>query len=116
MINERHKKIEEILKSLDGSQKAAMPAFFYTRLKASMLARQERGATAGEPHTKKSWILRPVYAFTVLMALLLMNAIVIMKRGTSNDITTTDSETLQSIASEYSLNDNNTLYDLNQDK
>ena len=101
--------MEEILRSFDGSQKATAPDLFYTRLKARM----EKGF---EPATKKSWILRPAFALTVIVAVLLLNAIVIFRGNASSDNATNDAETLQSIAAEYSLNDNISAYDLNQDK
>jgi hypothetical protein len=111
MNNDRNNKIEDILGSLDGSPKASTPDFFYTRLKARM----ENGF---EPAVKKSWVLRPAFALTVLGAVLLINAVVILRGDANKDNTNTtnDSETLQSIAAEYSLNDNGSVYDLNQDK
>ena len=110
MNNDRNKKIEEILNSLDGTQKAPMPDFFYTRLKAKM----ESGF---EPAIKKSWVLRPAFALTALAAVLLINAVVIFNSDAGKaDTTTGDSDALQSIAAEYSLNDNSSVYDLNQDK
>lgn len=112
MNNDRDKKIEEILNSLDGSKRTAMPDFFYTRLKARM----ENGLVGT---TKQSWILRPAYAFLALLLVLLINAAVILKGNGTQENTTgiTDTETIQSIAAEYSLNDNSTiLYDINQDK
>ena len=109
MNNNRNKKIEEILGSFDGTQRAAMPDFFYTRLKARM----QKGI---EPDNKKSWILCPAFALTVIIAVLLINAVVIFRGNGSSDNATNDAETLQSIAAEYSLNDNSAVYDLNQDK
>ena len=111
MNNNRNKKIEEILNSLDGSKRTAMPEFFYTRLKARM----EKGL---EGTTKQSWVLRPAYAFIALVVVLLINAAVILKGNVAKENTgITDTETMQSIAAEYSLNDNSTiLYDINQDK
>jgi hypothetical protein len=109
MNNDKNKKIEEILSSFDGTQRAAVPDFFYTRLKARM----QKGF---EPETKKSGVLRPAFALTVLAAVLLINAIVILKGESSKQTDTNDTDTLQSIAAEYSLNDNNSVYDLTQDK
>jgi hypothetical protein len=109
MNNERNSKIEEILGSLDGSKKASIPAFFYTRLRARM----EKGI---ESDTKKPWILRPVFAVSVLAIVLLINGLVIFSSETGKETTTNDTETLQSIAAEYSLNDVSSVYDLNQDK
>ena len=111
MNNDRNKKLEEILGSLDGSQRAPVPDFFFTRLKARM----EKGFEQGQA-LNKSWLLRPVFAITALAVVLLINAFVILKDDATKDNAANDVETLQSIAAEYSLNDNNTVYDLNQDK
>ncbi|HEV7783154.1 MAG TPA: hypothetical protein VGO58_17890 [Chitinophagaceae bacterium] len=110
MNNNKNSRIEDILGSLDGTQRAAAPDFFYTRLKARM----EKGM---EPVAKRPWILRPAFAFTVLAGVLLVNAAVIFQNNDTPETGTSDAETLQSIAAEYSLNDNNTiLFDINQDK
>lgn len=117
-MNIERNKIEEILGSLDGVKRAAMPDFFYTRLKARMLARHEEGGEKGlEPSVKKSWVLRPVFALAALVLVLLINAAVILKGNFVKENTTGDTETIQSIAAEYSLNDNNAiLFDITQDK
>ncbi|MBC7875293.1 MAG: hypothetical protein H7Y01_14920 [Ferruginibacter sp.] len=114
MKNDQNKKIEDILGSLDGSQRATVPDFFYTRLQARMLAQLDGGKV---PALKKSWILRPAYALAVLAGVLVINAAVILKGNTTeNGVTNSnDTETLQSIAAEYSLNDNNSVYDLTQE-
>ncbi len=110
MNNDRNKKIEEILGSLDGAQKATAPDFFYTRLTAKM----EKGL---ESATKKQWVLRPAFAVAALVVVLLINAAVILRGNERREnLASKDSETLQSIAAEYSLNDNSYVYDLNQDK
>jgi len=109
MDNDRNRKIEEILRSLDGSQKVSMPAFFYTRLKARM----EKSI---DSDTQKSWLLRPVFAAIILAVVLLINGLVIFSNETGKETATNDADTLQSIAAEYSLNDVSTVYDLNQDK
>lgn len=108
MNNERNSKIEDILNSLDGSQKIKAPDFFYTRLKARM-ERELLPAAA-----KRPWILRPAYAIGILLLVLGINAAVLL-RGTDNTETTTD-DSMQTIASEYSLNDNTILYDLASEK
>jgi hypothetical protein len=111
MNMDKNNKIEEILGSLDGTQRATAPDFFYTRLKARM----EKGL---EPATQRPWILRPAFALSVLLGVLLINAAVIFQKNDAPETTaTSDSETLQSIAAEYSLNDNSAiLFDINQDK
>ena len=109
MNNAKNNKIEEILGSLDGSQRAGAPDFFYTRLKARM----EKGL---QPTVKRPWILRPAFALTVLVGILLVNAAVIFQKNDTPEVAVSDSENMQSIAAEYSLNDNNTiLFDINQD-
>src|SRR5688572_32610841 len=103
MNNNKNSKIEDILGSLDGSQRATAPDFFYTRLRARM----EKGL---EPGTPRPWILRPAFALSVLVGVLLINAAVIFQNNDAAENTpTSDAETLQSIAAEYSLNDNNTI-------
>ena len=118
MNSDKNKKIEEILGSLDNCQRATAPDFFYTRLKAKMLAAEEKNI--GVP-VKRPLILRPVFALTSLAAVLIINAFVIFQRDNNNslpdDTALSDTETLQSIAAEYRLNDNSTvMFDINQDK
>ncbi len=111
MNKEQNKKIEDILNSLNGVQKAVAPDFFYTRLKARM----EKGHDSLVP---KSWGLRPVYAIAALIVVLLINVVVIISGQNANkEVVGADTDTLQSVAAEYALNDNSTnLYDLNPDK
>ena len=45
MDNNRNKKIEDILGSLDTNQRAPAPDFFYTRLKARMEGKYEKETT-----------------------------------------------------------------------
>ena len=112
MDNKGNNRIEEILCSLDGSKRAAAPDFFYTRLKARM----EKGLTK---NNVREWMLRPVYIVSALLLVLAVNIFVFLKGG-DNETTAAAADNnesvQQSIASEYSLNDINTVYDLNQDK
>ena len=55
MIQNKQNRVEQILNAFDGAKRAEVPAFFYTRLKARMLAQN----TAEEP--VKSWFLKPVF-------------------------------------------------------
>ncbi len=111
MNKEQNKKVEDILGSLDGVQKAVAPDFFYTRLKAKM----EKGF---EPIGSKSWVLRPVFAIAALVVVIVINAAVIFSgQNDTKEDTVADTDTFQTIAAEYALNDNSAnLYDLNQDK
>jgi hypothetical protein len=116
MDNNRNKRVEEILSSLDGSKRAAATDFFYTRLRARMLARLEGSEGDLNKTYSRSWKLRPVYIVSALLLVLAINAFVFLNG--QNETTTADNNesVQQSIAAEYSLNDNNTVYDLNQDK
>ena len=108
MNMEPNNKTEQILSSLDGAQRAIVPDFFYTRLKARM----EKGYESDAP---KSWVLRPVFAIAALMVILLINATVIFTR-TNTIKETSETDNLQSIAAEYRLSESNLPYDLNAEK
>ena len=71
------------------------------------------------PDTTSGWVLKPVYAIIALFVVLLINAAVLFRdtRETMNNLASnTDTETMQSMASEYRVNDGGSIYDLNQDK
>lgn len=105
MSTDKNKKIEDILASLDGVGRVSAPDFFYTRLKARM----EKELVA-EP--KRSWILKPVFAFSALILILAVNAVLIFSEAKpATSITETDY--IQSAASAYSINTNLT-YEINQ--
>ena len=109
MENKRNKKIGDILSSLDATQRAVAPDFFYTRLKARMEGQHEKENT-------KKWLLRPAYALAALAMLLIINTVVILQKDEADlNNATADNETIQSAAEYYSLNDN-TIYDLNPEK
>jgi hypothetical protein len=116
MNKDQNKKIDEILSSLDNCQRASLPDFFYTRLKARM----EKGMEV-KSVTQRPLVLRPIFALTALAAVIIINAFVIFqkddKSNIDNNTALSEAESLQSIAAEYSLNDNNTaLFDINQEK
>ncbi len=102
----KDKKIEEILSSLDGAQRASAPDFFYTRLKARM--EKELVNVPG-----KAGIWRPAYAFAALLLVLVINAFVILNGNQTKDTSATDIDVTQSIAAEYNINSNLT-YEINQ--
>lgn len=108
-MKEQNNKVEEILNSLDGCTKATVPDFFYTRLKARM------DHETALP-VRQSWVLRPAFAVTALVLVLLVNAFVLFQRNKTNSNLASDTDTLQSVAAEYSLNDNSNVYDLSQDR
>ncbi len=108
MNNEKIIKSDQILESLDGCRSAGAPAFFYTRLKARM----EKEIL---PPEKRRWILQPVYILGLTVALVAVNAFLVLTKKTDSskaEITATQ----QNLAAEYNLNESNTIYDLNQEK
>ncbi len=113
MNTEKNKKIDEILDSLDHCERASAPDFFYTRLKARM-----QGELESKSRVKKApLILRPVFALTAVVAVIVINAFVIFQNDNSNENTAlSEAESIQSIAADYSLNDNTILFDINQEK
>ena len=118
MDKERNNRIEVMLGSLDGSKRAAPPDFFYTRLRAKMLARHEGRERGLNKTNSREWMLRPVYIVSALLLVLAINVFVFLRGPNETTAATADSNesVQQSIAAEYSLNDNNTMYDSNQDK
>ena len=115
---EKNNRVEKELNSLDGCKRAAAPDFFYTRLRARMLARHEGGERELTNNKSRNWVLRPVYIVSALFLVIIVNAFVLLSGRDETTTTTADNnETFQqSIAAEYNLNDINTVYDLNQDK
>jgi hypothetical protein len=95
---QNNKKVDDILNSLDSVKRASAPDFFYTRLKARMEKRLE-------PVAQRPWILRPVFAFAALVIVVLINAAVIFQGQNSTETNGSDTDTYQSIAAEYNLND-----------
>jgi hypothetical protein len=95
--------------------KATAPDFFYTRLKARMLAQVDKGREAAKPA-----LLRPAYAFAALIIVLLINVAVLFQNSNNNSdmtaATTIDTDSIQALASEYSVTDAGILYDLNLEK
>jgi hypothetical protein len=109
MNMKQNNKIEEMLSSLDGCSKATAPDFFYTRLKARM---EKQSAPAPQ-----SWVMRPAFAILAIVAVLLINAIVLLRQTkTTDNPVVSDTDTYQSVAMEYSLNENTTPYELIADK
>lgn len=106
------RKTEDLLNSLDGVKKVQAPDFFYTRLKARM----EREADS--PVRKPRWFLRPAYVVASLVVILAVNTFVLLNnRGSETTTVADDTETAQqTIAGDFSLADNNIIYDLNQEK
>lgn len=114
MNKENNKKIEEILTSLDGSKRASAPDFLYTRIKARMLSQLE--ANEGGNRFFKLRTLRPAYALVLLVLIIAINATILLKSGNSAQSNENTDEYTQTIASEYNINENTILFDLNTEK
>lgn len=114
MSTQKDKMIDEILNSLDGCTPATAPDFFYTRLKARM---EKEAAPA-----RTFWMLRPAYALAGMVIILLINVIAVFNQPApvaEDSTTTTETDSFQSLAAEYRLNESNSsisMYNLNQDK
>lgn len=109
-----NKKIEEILNSLDGVQKASAPDFFYTRLKAKMDSETSRVAP------KRVWYVQPVYVAAILLFVVAANAFVFLNSKTPSQENTAkvdSNEFLQlTVASDFNQSENNFTYFLSQGK
>lgn len=105
MFNETNKnqKIEEILSSLDGVQRAQPSPFFYTRLNARLMRAEKN---VWERIT--SFVARPVVAFAMVTGVILLNMSVLMNQKPVNSAS--DQTTYQSVYEDYSLASND-FYD-----
>lgn len=99
-----HNKIEATINSIDGLQKAEMPAFFYTRLQAKMQKKLAAQQTAWMPFGRPAWLIATLVLFLVINT-------VMIKQVTKQQLlnATTETPSLQSFASEFDLN-NSTNY------
>ncbi len=89
-----HERIEKIMGSLDGMQKAAAPDFFYTRLQGKMQNQQE---------DKPFFMLRPVFIMAVLSIFLIVNiySLLEMKMSTARSA---KPATIEAFAKAYDMN------------
>ena len=116
METKGNKRIDEVLGSLDQCKRATAPDFFYTRLKARMLAGHDESTKDLTPTGRQKWVLKPVYIVSGLLLVLALNVFVFLRGQNDTKTADTDVTVQQSIASEYNLYDINTVYDLNQEK
>ena|ERR1700754_754864 len=72
MSTKSHKRIEEVLESLEGVQQAKAPAFLYTRLKARMDKEFDQGFLG-------RWLTRPALALSIAAIILVLNATTILE-------------------------------------
>jgi hypothetical protein len=91
------KRIEEMLNSLDGVQRAQPQPYFYTRLKARM-ARDQKGwgGIAGI-------ISRPVYALAMICVVLLMNTWIVFRETGDTKVVNSLQATTEQLPDEYNV-------------
>jgi hypothetical protein len=68
MLNENDKRIEEILNSLEGAQRATPGPYFFTRLQQRL-----KSTPASTWEKIGRWISQPVVAFGSLLLIILLN-------------------------------------------
>ena len=92
--------VTEHLQSLQGMQESGTDEFFYTRLKAGMLAGQT-GRRINKP--QQGWVLplRPVWVVGTLALLLAVNGFMLAQQVKTKKTNTTASASLQSFAESY---------------
>jgi hypothetical protein len=84
------------------------------RQKSSLKARMLAGETAEE--NPKSWIFKPVFVVASLVLVIIINAFIYFQNDSST-ISSSYDESIQTIAAEFNLSDNNNLLeDINEDK
>ena len=93
--------VDDHLKSVDGMQEAATDDFFYTRLKARMLARQTGGKRDQQPQGW-SFPLKQVWVIGTLALLLAVNGFMLTKqfKAKKSNIVASSSS-LQNFAESY---------------
>jgi hypothetical protein len=76
-----HKKVNEVMGSMDGMERAIPRPFLFTRLEARM--RNERGVWG----RLSSFVARPVVAFACICFIIILNAMVIILSGSGGNFT-----------------------------
>lgn len=87
---------DDIMQSLDGMQRAEPQRFFYTRLQAKLESRSAEKSSWG-------WLSKPVFSFTTLLLLLVLNIAVISSYLKPKTAVTQTSTGIENFAKEYSL-------------
>ncbi|HXR82865.1 MAG TPA: hypothetical protein VN722_01020 [Hanamia sp.] len=91
-----NKKIDDVMQSLDGIEKASPNPFFFTRLEARM----QREKSSWEKIS--SFVAKPVVAFACICLVIMINAWVILSSGNSQNSTNQQTNELAT-ADEYNL-------------
>lgn len=88
-------RIDSVLNSLEGIQRAKAPDFMYTRLKGRMEQEFDQGGPLGR------WLTRPVLALTIAAIILIANATTVVKMWEQSTHPNTNTESGQLVAAEY---------------
>jgi hypothetical protein len=89
-------RIDAVLNSLDGMQRAKAPDFLYTRLQGRMEREFDQGGPIGR------WLTKPVLALTIAAIILIANATTVLKMWKQNTADSNiNTESGQVVAAEY---------------
>jgi hypothetical protein len=88
-------RIDAVLNSLAGIQRAKAPDFLYTRLQGRMEREFDQGGPIGR------WLTRPVLALTIAAIILIVNATTVVKMWKQNTASNNNIESGQVVAAEY---------------
>ena len=94
---ESNNRVDKIMESLNGLQKAVAPDFFYTRLNGKMQA-------ASATERKTFFMLRPVFTATMLAIIFVVNVISITQLNKKQKQQTNKPVTIESFTEAYGMN------------
>ena len=88
-------RIDAVLNSLDGMQRAKAPDFLYTRVRGRMEQEFDQGGPLGR------WLTKPVLALTIAAIVLILNATTVLTMWEQNTTNNSTNESGQIVAAEY---------------
>jgi hypothetical protein len=97
-LQHNSEKMNEVLDSLEGIQRAKAPDFMYTRLRARMEQEFDQAGPLGR------WLTKPVLALSIAAIVLIINATTVLKMWHQNSPVNNMPETSQIVAADYPAN------------
>ena len=94
-LHNNSRRIDEVMESLEGIQRAKAPDFMYTRLKARMDKEFDQGGPLGR------WLTKPVLALSIAAFILIINATTVLKMWEQGTSASNTSESAQVVAADY---------------
>ena len=94
-LHNNSRRIDEVMESLEGIQRAKAPDFMYTRLKATMEKEFDQGGPLGR------WLTKPVLALSIAAIILIANATTVLKMWEQSTSAGNTSESAQVVAADY---------------